>query len=44
LVVIAIVLTVTTVASLLKTRNDPSLKAHAGSLRAHRPRDRQSHQ
>jgi tellurite resistance protein TerC len=32
--VIAVVLTITTVASLLKVRKDPSLKAHAGSLRA----------
>ena len=36
LVVIAIVLTVTTVASLLKVRKDPEAKAHAGSLRGHR--------
>ena len=35
LVVIAIVLTVTTVASLLKVRRDPEARAHAGSLRAH---------
>lgn len=33
--VILVVLVITTVASLLKTRNDPSAKAHAGSLRAH---------
>ncbi|MFI5935154.1 TerC family protein [Actinoplanes sp. NPDC051494] len=33
--VILVVLTVTTVASLLKTRKDPSAKAHAGSLKAH---------
>ena len=32
--VIVVVLTVVTVASLLKTRNDPTAKAHAGSLRA----------
>jgi tellurite resistance protein TerC len=36
LVVIAVVLTVTTVASLVAVRRDPSKKAHAGSLRAHR--------
>ena len=34
--VILVVLTVTTVASLIKSRNDPSVKAKAGSLRAHR--------
>ena len=38
LVVIAVVLTVTTIASLVKVRRDPSARAHAGSLRAH-PRD-----
>lgn len=32
--VIVVVLAVVTVASLIKTRRDPSLKAHAGSLRA----------
>jgi tellurite resistance protein TerC len=32
--VIGVVLTVVTVASLIKTRRDPSAKAHAGSLRA----------
>ena len=32
------ILVVTTVASLLKTRNDPTVKAHAGSIRAHKPR------
>jgi tellurite resistance protein TerC len=32
--VIVVILTVVTVASLIKTRNDPSLKAHPGSLRA----------
>ncbi len=36
LVVIGIVLTVTTVASLLKVRRDPTAKAHAGSLRGHK--------
>jgi tellurite resistance protein TerC len=35
LVVIAVVLTVTTVASIVRTRHDPSAKAHAGSLRGH---------
>ena len=34
--VILVVLAVTTVASLVKTRDDPSAKAHAGSIRAHR--------
>ncbi|GAA4963102.1 TerC family protein [Kineococcus glutinatus] len=37
--VIAVVLTVTTVASLAKTRRDPAAKAHAGSLRGSRPAD-----
>jgi tellurite resistance protein TerC len=36
LVVIAIVLTVTTVASIVKVRREPEAKAHAGSLRGHR--------
>jgi tellurite resistance protein TerC len=35
LVFIAIVLTVTTVASLIKARRDPEARAHAGSLRDH---------
>ncbi|WP_219413953.1 TerC family protein [Pseudonocardia nigra] len=35
--VIIVVLVVVTVASLIKTRNDPSAKAHAGSLKAHKP-------
>jgi tellurite resistance protein TerC len=35
LVVIALVLLITTVASLLKVRRDPAARAHAGSLRAH---------
>jgi tellurite resistance protein TerC len=39
LIVIAVVLTVTTVASLVKARRDPSARAHAGSLRAHAPDD-----
>ena len=38
LVVIVVVLAVTTVASLIKTRRDPAAKAHAGSLRAQQPR------
>jgi len=39
LIVIAVVLTVTTVASLVKARRDPSARAHAGSLRAQAPDD-----
>jgi tellurite resistance protein TerC len=39
LVVIAIILVVVTVASLAKTRRDPALRAHAGSLRAPKPRE-----
>ena len=35
LVVIAVVLIITTIASLVKVRRDPSARAHAGSLRAH---------
>ena len=34
LIVIGVVLTVTTIASLIKTRQDPTARAHAGSLRA----------
>jgi len=34
LIVIVVVLAITTVASLVKTRNDPTAKAHPGSLRA----------
>jgi tellurite resistance protein TerC len=34
--VIITVLVVVTVASLIKTRKDPTLTAHAGSLRAHK--------
>ena len=37
LAVIVAVLAVVTVASLIKTRRDPTVKAHAGSLRAHGP-------
>jgi tellurite resistance protein TerC len=40
LVVIVVVLTVTTVASLIKSRKDPTAKAHAGSLRNHPAADR----
>lgn len=36
--VIVVILTVVTVASLIKTRNDPSAKAHPGSLRASKKR------
>jgi tellurite resistance protein TerC len=39
LVVIAVVLTITTIASLIKSKRDPEAKAHAGSLRAQKPRD-----
>jgi tellurite resistance protein TerC len=35
LVVIAVVLAVTTAASLVKSRRDPAVRAHAGSLRGH---------
>ena len=38
LAVILVVLAITTVASLVKTRNDPTAKAHAGSIRAHKPK------
>jgi tellurite resistance protein TerC len=34
--VIVVILVIVTVASLVKTRRDPSMKAHSGSLRAHR--------
>ncbi|MEV4704366.1 TerC/Alx family metal homeostasis membrane protein [Actinoplanes sp. NPDC049316] len=39
LIVILVILVITTVASLAKTRRDPTAKAHAGSLRAHAPRE-----
>jgi tellurite resistance protein TerC len=39
LIVIAVILVVTTVASLLKTRGRPDLKAKPGALRAARPRE-----
>jgi tellurite resistance protein TerC len=42
--VIVVVLTVVTVASLIKTRKDPDAKAHAGSLRATRPAEERSEQ
>jgi tellurite resistance protein TerC len=32
------VLLVTIVASVIKTRSDPTAKAHPGSLRAHKPK------
>jgi tellurite resistance protein TerC len=41
LAVILVVLVVVTVASLVKTRNDPSATAHPGSLKASRPRENQ---
>jgi len=37
LVVIAVVLSITTIASVVKARRDPSARAHAGSLRAQPP-------
>ncbi len=37
LVVIGVVLTITTIASLVKSKRDPEAKAHAGSLRANKP-------
>ncbi|GEL22622.1 tellurium resistance protein TerC [Pseudonocardia sulfidoxydans NBRC 16205] len=40
--VIVGILVVVTVASLIKTRNDPSAKAHAGSLKATRSREAQA--
>jgi tellurite resistance protein TerC len=44
LVVIIGVLIVVTVASLIKTRKDPTAKAHAGSLRAHKPATAEEHE
>jgi tellurite resistance protein TerC len=38
LAVIVVVLAVVTVASLVRTRRDPTARAHPGSLRAHRPK------
>jgi tellurite resistance protein TerC len=34
-----VVLTVTTVASIIKVRRDPDARAHAGSIRDNRPKD-----
>ena len=42
--VILVVLVVVIVASLIKTRNDPTAKAHPGSLKAHRPEDQPASQ
>ncbi|MBG6059468.1 tellurite resistance protein TerC [Cryobacterium sp. MP_M5] len=39
LIVISVVLTVTTIASLVKVRRDPTARAHAGSLTAEEPND-----
>ncbi len=39
LIVIVVVLTVTTIASVIAVRRDPSLTAHAGSVRGHDDRD-----
>ncbi len=39
LVVIGVVLTITTIASLIKSKRDPTMKAHAGSLRGHPNKD-----
>lgn len=36
--VIGVILLVTTIASLVKSRRDPTARAHAGTLREHRPR------
>jgi tellurite resistance protein TerC len=36
--VIVVILAITTVASLIKVRRDPTARSHAGSVRAHRPR------
>ena len=35
LAIIVVILLVATVASVIKTRRDPSMRAHAGSLRGH---------
>jgi tellurite resistance protein TerC len=37
--VIGVVLAITTVASLRRSRRDPSARAHAGSMRETRPRE-----
>jgi len=34
-----VVLTVTTIASLIKSKRDPDARAHAGSLKAHPRKD-----
>jgi tellurite resistance protein TerC len=44
LAVIIVVLAVVTVASLIKTRRNPTVKAHAGSVRAHRAKPADSAQ
>jgi tellurite resistance protein TerC len=41
LVIIVVVLVITTIASLVRTRRDPTARAHAGSLRATEPRAEQ---
>ncbi|GAA4425045.1 TerC family protein [Actinokineospora soli] len=41
LVVIVVILAVVTIASVVKTKRDPSAKAHPGSLRARRERERE---
>ncbi|MEV0717667.1 TerC family protein [Asanoa sp. NPDC050611] len=43
LVVIAVVLTITTVASLVAVRRNPNMKAHAGSVRGRRPQQDERH-
>jgi tellurite resistance protein TerC len=42
LIVIGVVLAVTTIASIVKVRRDPDVRAHAGSLRKRKPRDEQT--
>jgi tellurite resistance protein TerC len=39
LIVIGVVLAVTTVASLIKSRRDPAVRAHAGAVLGTSPRD-----
>jgi tellurite resistance protein TerC len=43
LIVIAVVLTITTVASLIAVRRNPDIKAHAGSVRGRRPQRDEPH-
>jgi tellurite resistance protein TerC len=43
LVVIIVVLAITTVASIVKVRSDPTARAHAGSLRAQPKIDAEQH-